>query len=502
MRRSPCRRRSRGTSARRCASSAAASRGRRSRTCSRAGRDVVLLDDDPLLAGETARTTAHLVTALDAGWSRLVWVHGERIARLAAASHAAAIERIAAIVADERIACHFARVDGWLFAAPGTPDERLDDELRAAHQAGLLAVRRTERAPLPHFDTGPALRFPRQAQLHPLRYLDGLWAAARRHGVRAYGHTRATAIAGARPARVTTTAGPAVVAERVVVATNTPVVSAPTLHAKQAPYRTYVVTARVPRGAVPPALYWDTAEPFHYLRTQPAGEHDLVIVGGEDHKTGQDDGAPAARWERLAAWARARIPEVGAIEHRWSGQVMESMDGLAFIGRSTAEPEVWIATGDSGNGMTHGTIAGILLGDLLAGRPNPWSEVYDPGRVRLRAVGEFARENLNVATQYTAWVERGDAEPEPRAGRGAVRRRGLALVAVYRDAAGRVHERSAVCPHLGCIVTWNTAESTWDCPCHGSRFDPLGRVVHGPANRDLAPVDDRAADEAATPPPP
>jgi Rieske Fe-S protein len=180
---------------------------------------------------------------------------------------------------------------------------------------------------------------------------------------------------------------------------------------------------------------------------------------------------------------------------------MASMDGLAFIGRTDVRPDVYVVTGDSGNGMTHGTIAGMLIADLVAGRENPWAEVYDPARVRLRAVGEFARENLNVATQYTAWVERAPAAgTRPARGTGVVVRRGLQRVAVYRDPAGRVFECSAVCPHLKCIVAWNAAEGTWDCPCHGSRFDPRGHVLHGPANADLEPLRAPGAEEAPPPP--
>jgi Rieske Fe-S protein len=183
---------------------------------------------------------------------------------------------------------------------------------------------------------------------------------------------------------------------------------------------------------------------------------------------------------------------VERIEYRWSGQVLEPIDGMAFIGRNPLDADnVYIATGDSGNGMTHGTIAGILLTDLIQGRGNKWETLYDPSRKTLKAIKEFAKENLNVAAQYTDYVTPGevDSEDEIVPGEGAIIRRGLSKVAAYRDEKGALHERSAVCTHLGCIVDWNTKEKTWDCPCHGSRFDAKGCVVMGPANSDLAIVE-------------
>jgi Rieske Fe-S protein len=216
----------------------------------------------------------------------------------------------------------------------------------------------------------------------------------------------------------------------------------------------------------------------------------VLIVGGEDHKTGQA-GDHEERYARLEAWARERFPMIQGVEFRWSGQVLETIDGLAFLGRNPLdEPNVFIATGDSGMGMTHGTIAGMLLTDLILGRENPWATLYDPARKTLRAIGEFARENLNVLAQYADWLTPGDVSSpeEVRPGTGAVVRRGLAKVAVYRDEQGVLHERSAACPHLGCVVGWSDAEKTWDCPCHGSRFDRYGRVLNGPANRDLTPA--------------
>jgi Rieske Fe-S protein len=173
---------------------------------------------------------------------------------------------------------------------------------------------------------------------------------------------------------------------------------------------------------------------------------------------------------------------------RWSGQVMETIDTLAHIGRNPLDADnVLIATGDSGMGMTHGTIAGMLLTDLILGRPNPWEKVYDPSRKTVKAVGTFLQENLNVAKEYAELLTGGEVKSMENIApdSGAVIRQGLKKIACYRDAGGTVHQYSAICPHLKCVVHWNDQEKTWDCPCHGSRFDATGTVVNGPANTNL-----------------
>jgi glycine/D-amino acid oxidase-like deaminating enzyme/nitrite reductase/ring-hydroxylating ferredoxin subunit len=379
-------------------------------------------------------------------------------------------------------------VDGLLFAASGDDANALEDERQAAHAAGLAGVELLPSAPRSGLESGPCLRFPSQARLEPAPYLCGLAAAALREGATLASHTPVVDVEDHGALRVHTARGAVVTAGAVVIATNTPIVTRVAFHVKQAAYRTYVLALRVPAGAIEDALYWDTADPFHYVRLAGADAAPLLLVGGEDHKTGQDEAGPEARFHRLEEWARARFSAAGAVAARWSGQVMESMDGLAFIGPVRAGARVFIATGDSGNGYTHGTLAGMILADAVLGRENPWAPTYDPARVRVRALGELAGENLNVARQMTDWVAPGEVADasEIAPGSGAIVRRGVVPVAVHRDAQGRLHELSAVCPHLGCIVHWNRTEGSWDCPCHGSRFDAHGRMVNGPATRDLA----------------
>ena len=461
----------------------------------REGRSVVVLDDGAVGGGMTGRTTAHLSNAYDDRYVEIEKLHGAEASRLTAESHSAAIDKVSEIVAGEKIECEFEWLDGFLFAA--TPDhvQLLEDELAAAHRAGLTGVEKVARAPLKSFDTGVALRFPQQAQFHPLKYLDGLARAIMRDGGRIFGHTHATridgGIEGGDQARVETSQGAVVTSDVVVVATNTPVNDRVAIHTKQAPYVTYVIGMQVPKGSITRALYWDTGDPYHYIRLQSDAKYDVLIVGGEDHKTGQaNDGNE--RYGRLEQWTRERFPQAQEVEFRWSGQVMETQDGLAFIGRNPMDRDnVYIVTGDSGMGLTHGTIAGMLLTDLIQERPNRWADLYDPSRIRAGAVGAFLKENLNVAAQFGAYVTPGEVSSldEITPNTGAVVREGLKKVAVFRDEAGEIHKRSAVCPHLGCIVGWNKAASTWDCPCHGSRFDAYGRVVNGPASKDLEPVD-------------
>jgi glycine/D-amino acid oxidase-like deaminating enzyme/nitrite reductase/ring-hydroxylating ferredoxin subunit len=442
------------------------------------GRRVIVLEDGAVGGGETGRTTAHLSNALDDRFHVLERLHGPEGARLAAASHAAAIDRIESIVGTEGIACDFRRLDGYLFVPPGEPLDALDAEFEAARRAGLKDIRMVPRAPVAAFNSGPCLLFPRQAQFHPLAYLSALVEAIQRRGGRIFGGTHVTGVEPGPPAALTTEAGPTVTADFVVCATNTPVIDWLVIHSKQAPYRTFAVGARVPPDTVPAALYWDTADPYHYVRLQGT----VLVVGGEDHKTGQEDDGHD-RFAYLESWARERFP-IGEVEYRWSGQVMEPVDGLGYIGRNPGDKgHVLVATGDSGHGLTHGTIAGILLTDLILGRPNPWETLYDPGRKSLGSAAEYVKENVNVAKQYLDYVSPGEVRSadEIRPGRGALVRDGLTKLAVYRDEHGGLHSFSAVCPHLGCIVRWNSLEGTWDCPCHGSRFGTDGRVLNGPA---------------------
>ena len=470
---------------------------------SHAGQKVIVLDDGAIGRGMTGRTTAHLVNALDDRYYDLEKYHGQDGAHLAAQSHSAAIDRVEKIATAEGIDCDFERLDGYLFEPPNESLKNLEKEFDALVRAGI-AVEWVKRAPIEAFDTHRAIRFPRQAQIHPLKYLRGLADAVTRKGGQIFTGTKVEEAIGGENARVTTANKLTVTAKSIVVATNSPINDRYVIHTKQAPYTTYVIGLHVRRGDVTRALFWDTAEragmetgqgvvPYHYVRVAngDGDGNEVLIVGGEDHKSGQADDFEQ-RFQRLEDWARARWPKAGDILFQWSGQVMEPVDGLGYIGRNPAdEKNVYIVTGDSGNGMTHGVISGMLIPELIRRGDHAWAKLYDPGRITARTALDFAKENINVAAQYVDYFTGGDADSADylKPGEGAVVRRGLKKIAVYRDEAGEFHEMTAICPHLKCIVHWNRTETTWDCPCHGSRFDALGKVLNGPSVADLAPIE-------------
>jgi glycine/D-amino acid oxidase-like deaminating enzyme/nitrite reductase/ring-hydroxylating ferredoxin subunit len=426
-------------------------------------------------------------------------LHGLERTRAVVESHMAAVHRFEMIVKQEGIDCDFRRLDGYLFPSSADRTDQvseLEKELQAAHRAGMADVRLVDRAPIAGFETGPALKFPEQAQLHSLKYLAGLANAITSHGGDIYCGSHVEGIEpGEKECKVKIEGGLTINASAVCVCTNGSISDMVQTHAKQAPYRTCVIGLNVPRGSVEPALYWDMAEPYHYVRLQPIGSlsvgvtkgetlADVLIVGGEDFKTAHEHDEEE-RWRRLEKWARERWPQAGPVLYRWSGQVLEPNDYLAFIGRNPDGAEnVYMASGDSGQGMTHGMIAGMILSDLVQGRRNQWADVYDPRRVTLgvSSIEEFAKENVDVAFQYAKdFLSPGAHEEDIPRGEGRVIRRGVHKIAAFRDESGAMHYCSGVCTHLKCIVGWNPAEKSWDCPCHGSRFDPKGQVINGPA---------------------
>lgn len=466
----------------------------------REGKRVIVLDEKLIGGGETGRTSAHLASALDDRFSHLERTIGLDATRLHHQSHAAAIDEIERTARDNAIDCDFARLDGLLFRAEGDDGPDLDEEFAAARRAGVAGVELLDAPPLKCGMEGPCVRFPEQGRFHPLRYLVGVAQAAERLGVRIHTGSRVTGLKGDGPVVATLDSGRTVTADAGVAATNvpSPINNWTGIYTKVAPYRTFVVGIEIDPGAVGDALYWDTADPYRYVRVHREGDRAILLVGGEDHKTGQPgDGLGDERFARLEAWARGRFGVTGRVVCRWSGQVSEPDDGVAFIGRAPTSDHkaCFVITGDSGMGLTHGTLGAMLVADLILGRPNPWEEIYAPARKPWHAVRTFAKENINAAAQLVDYLKPGEArsadDVEP--GEGAVIRDGAHRIAVHRDAQGNVHKCSAVCTHLRCVVRWNSVEKSWDCPCHGSRFDPEGKVITGPAIEDLGPA---SADES------
>ena len=459
----------------------------------RSGKKVVLVEDGLLGSGETGRTTAHLVTAMDDRYYYLQRYFGKEKTKLIAQSHAAAIDFVEKTVQIEDIACDFERLDGYLFLHPSDDEGALKKEYDAAREAGLVVHEWQEAVP----GTGRSLRFPGQAQFHPLKYLYGLAAAIQKKGGKIYVRTHASEI---DSKGIKTAKGNVVRAKHIVVATNSPVNNKYAIHLKQYPYRTYVIGARIPKGSQYKALWWDTGDfemnpdipPYHFVRVVPLDEQwDLLLSGGEDHPSGDTSNnhvPEEKRYDALIEWTKKHF-NIQDVIYRWSGQVMEPMDGMAFIGRNPFDHDnIYIVTGDSGNGMTHCTIAGMLITDLINGRENPWQEIYEPSRFTFRASKPFFKE---VIGSLVSAVKR-DKEHEARASLESVRSGEAKLIelkgqkcGVYRDASGQLHIVSSTCTHLGCTVKWNNDEKSWDCPCHGSRFTYKGVAVNGPANKDL-----------------
>jgi hypothetical protein len=461
----------------------------------RFGRSVIVIDRGKIGWGMTARTTAHLATELDDFFSELIRVRGEDDARLWHDSQVTAVNRIEAICRDEGIDADFARLDGYLFPAEEAHRAELEEEYQAC-KAINVNVEWVDRAPVPGKDTGPALRFPNQGRFHPTKYLAGLARAIVARGGRIYADTaHASDQETDDGVEITTEAGPVIRASAAVFCTNSPTNDKVAIHAKQTPDRTYVVAGRVPKGSVPDALVWDTYEAYHYVRIQPLSEtEDLIIVGGGDHRTGEADDMDK-RLDDLESWTREHYPSFTRADYRWSGQVLEPMDFMPFSGRNPGNKNIYIHTGDSGQGITNGVAGSLTIMPLIIGEDSRYAPVLDPGRksfTSTSSIGEFVREQAGSAKNYMEHITGGEiaSADELAPGEGGLMRKGLHKIAVYRDEDGSVTQRSAVCTHLGCIVHWNNFEKCWDCPCHGSQFAPDGQVLNGPAAKPLAEVEE------------
>jgi glycine/D-amino acid oxidase-like deaminating enzyme/nitrite reductase/ring-hydroxylating ferredoxin subunit len=451
----------------------------------REGARVAVLEARSLGAGATGYTTAKLSSLHGLTYAGLSDRHGDELARLYGEANEAGIARIAALVDELGIACELRRKPNYTYAE--SPDDvgSVEAEAAAARRLGLPASY-TEELDLP-FGVAAAVRFDEQAELHPVKYLVGLARAARDAGAELFEHTRAVSVDDGSPCRVETAGGAAVTADQVVVATHVPFLDRGLFFARSHPERSYVVAAEVEAGA-PAGMYLSTESPAHSIRAHTLEDgRTFLLVGGEGHKTGQADAL--GRYRRLAAYARERFG-VGAPDYHWATQDNMPADGVPFVGRlHPATSRLHVATGYRKWGLAMGTAAAVLLSDSISGRENPWRRLLDPNRLRPRAaVPSLLKENANAALRFLAdrVLERGSAD-DLRPGEGAVVGAGLRQRAVHRDERGQLHALSARCTHLGCIVSWNRAERTWDCACHGSRFGAGGEAIQGPAVRPLAP---------------
>ena len=455
----------------------------------KAGRRVAVLERRSVGGVDTMRTTAHVTCVTDLDLSELIKTFGRDHAQAVWDAGLAAIAQIDTIVGDEDIDCGWTWVEGVKHVPVGQDSaketERLQAEAKIANELGFEATY-VERAP---FVGQPGVVFGGQARIHPRKYLAALAAIVDGGGSFVFEQTAADEVQD-DPLSVKAR-GHVVRCQYVVLATHTPLMgktnlaSATLLQTKLYLYTSYVVGGRIAKGALPDLLFWDTADPYHYLRIDEQADHDFAIFGGADHKTGQVEDTEAC-FARLESAAKALIPGL-ALTHRWSGQVIETNDGLPFIGETSSRQ--FAGTGYSGNGTTFGTLAGMMAADRALGLKNPWAELFDVGRTKVRGgAWDYIKENVD----YPYYMLRDRlVGPEGKSLRELARGEGKIVevkgerVAAYRAANGRITTLSPICTHMGCQVDWNTAERTWDCPCHGSRFMPTGEVLAGPAETPL-----------------
>ncbi len=357
-----------------------------------------------------------------------------------------------------------------------------------------VEVKRHAQIPVEGLPDHPCIEVPHLAQIHVLKYMYGLAEAVKKLGVQIYCSTRASSIDEKDDyVLVQTENKQQIRCTDLVTATNSPISELVGVHLKQAAFRSYVVGLKVEKGALPYALFWDTLDPYHYVRLVEMPDYDVLIAGGEDHHTGrnEDGGETEERFRCLTDWTHKTFPQSGEVLYQWSGQIMESVDGIGYNGRHGDDKHIYIITGDTGSGTTNATLGARIVTDQIMGRDNPWEQLYFPGRVTLRAADQLIKEGSLAFWQYKDYVTPGEADATVNipAGSGALIREGLSKVAVYKDENGQVHRMSPVCTHVGCIVHWNEVECSWDCPCHGSRFDAYGKVMNGPALRDLEKIE-------------
>ena len=457
----------------------------------KAGRSVALVERDRCAHVDTGHTTAHLTYVTDTRVSDLVKTFGRDHAQASWEAGLAAMMQIRALVEDEKIECGYTSVPGYLHDRWKTPTkaevERLREDAELALELGFDA-RFVESVP---FVNRAGIRFANQAKFHPLRYLAGLLPRIAGDGSHVFENTEVTEFQ-ADPLAVKANQH-TIRCDYLVIATHVPLmgtagfVGATLLQTKLASYSSYAVGAKVPKGTLPEAIFADTDDPYYYLRVDRFPQHDYAIFGGEDHKTGQETDADA-HVQRLEEMFASIVPEA-KVDARWTGQVVETPDGLPYIGETAARQ--FVATGFAGNGMTFGTLGAMMATDAALGRKNPWRDLFDVNRKKLAAVWDYLKENVDYPFYYIKdklKAAEGTTLDELKRGEGKILKLEGQRVAAYRDTHGRVTKLSPVCTHLGCIVHWNQADSTWDCPCHGSRFQATGEVLAGPAETALEEI--------------
>ncbi|MGB3240090.1 MAG: FAD-dependent oxidoreductase [Geitlerinemataceae cyanobacterium] len=451
----------------------------------KAGKTVALIESQEVGMGATGYTTAKVTSLHQLIYATLIDKVGEDKARLYGESQQAAVEQVATLVAQEQIDCDFARKSTYTFAETEENLKKIEDEVEAALRFGLPAsfVRETS---LP-FPIAGAIRFDNQAQFHPRKYLLSLAKLLPGNGSYVFENTRVQSVEEGEPCKVITERG-TLSAKKVLVTTNLPILDQGLFFAKTYPKSSYLVAAPIDDAKAPEGMFIGVGEGYRSIRTTPSPEGTLLIVGGEGHKTGSVS-ETEEKYLKLATYVRDRFGT--EVKYRWSSHDMMSMDMLPYIGKLTPLSDaVYVATGFSLWGMSNGTVSGMILSDLVLGNQNPWADVYDATRVTPFLSQDSLKNNLDVGKHWVGDRLKGssaDTLVTLASGEGKLVNVDGDKIAAYRDDEGTLHTCSAVCPHLGCIVNWNSAEKSWDCPCHGAQFSGDGKLFHGPAVTDLEP---------------
>lgn len=456
-----------------------------------AGKTVAVLELHRILEGETGHTTAHITEAIDARYHTVQRDFGKDGAQLVARSSRAAMQQIEHWVRTMGISCSYRKLPGFLFTESGGTDlDDLQKEADAAREAGVSAEF-TRDVPLPFAKGG--IRFDDQAQFHPREYLLSIAETIPGDGSFLFEDTSVINVEDGEPCRVETADGTVVSARAVFVAANVPVNNGLFLNTKLPAYRTYAIGVRTEPVADLQGLFWDTADPYHYIRTHTTSDGEILIVGGEDHRTG-DEPDTEKRFRNLEEYTQRHF-RLQSTQYRWSGQVIEPLDGLPYIGRNSFSRHVYVATGYSGQGMTFGTLGGMMVSDLILTGESRYERLFDPTRIKpIASAKAFIAENLDfpkhlIPDRLTSLDVEATSLEEVEPGSGCLVKFNGKKLAVSRSEKGEVIALSPICTHMGCDVKWNTAEKSWDCPCHGSRFTPTGEVLNGPAVAPLSRVD-------------
>lgn len=471
-------------------------------------KKVVLIDARHILSGESGRTSGHLANALDDGYTQITKKHGISGAKAAAESHTWALNRVGEIAKQLDIDCEYRHLPGYEISQYTAGDKRyhgeiedLKNEVSAAEKLGL-PVHFDNNLAVVGWDGKPDQRggavFAKQATFHPTKYLCGVLEWLKKQpNFEGYADTRVfsveegSSLLGKGGVTIKTEPGYTVTAGHAVQATCVPLHKLSVI-AQMSYNRTYCIAIRIPKGFVEDCLLYDQADAYKYVRLTACDENeDYLVVGGCDHKVGQEK--TEGRFAELETWVRERFTKAGSVDYRWSGQIFEPVDYMAYIGKDQFSKYTYIVTGDSGDGLTHGVLAGRLIADEIDTVPNSWAKLYSPGRVEsvAKSLPSMLSHDIEINTQYKRYLQSDISDIEDLApGKGGVLNKGLPqnATAVYKDENGEVHEYSALCPHMKGVVCWNDTEKSWDCPVHGSRFSKDGLCTQGPAKSNLSPV--------------